>query len=203
MTEITKTEPEKSTPKEASVESSFLNGLINQSGKIDKLATALAKAQSEMEGAKSKSINPFFKSSYADLHTVMESSIPHLSKHGLSIVQGNRYGADNGFYVTTTLLHESGQWMRSEIRMPVGGKKDAHAVGSAMTYGRRYGLSAMVGIAQFDDDGNHGVVAPKKAFAASPKTVVKKDSRTLKDKPLVTSIEDSNQIIDNIDGGRV
>ena len=51
MTENTKTKPqneEESTPKEASVESSFLNGLINQSGKIDKLATALAKAQAEM-----------------------------------------------------------------------------------------------------------------------------------------------------------
>ena len=201
MTEITKTEPEKSTPKEASVESSFLNGLINQSGKIDKLAAALAKAQSCMEGAQSKSSNPFFKSSYADLHTVMESSLPHLNKHGLSVVQGNRYGADNGFYVTTTLLHESGQWMRSEIRMPIGGKKDAHAVGSAMTYGRRYGLSAMVGIAQFDDDGNHGAKDPrKKAVAASPK--VTKPTAT-KVAPIVTDINATNQVIDNIDGGTV
>ena len=154
-----------------------------------------------MEGAQSKSSNPFFKSSYADLHTVMESALPHLNKHGLSVVQGNRYGADNGFYVTTTLLHESGQWMRSEIRMPIGGKKDAHAVGSAMTYGRRYGLSAMVGIAQFDDDGNNGVKDPRrKAVAASPK--VTKPTAT-KVAPIVTDINATNQIIDNIDGGTV
>ena len=63
----------------------------------------------------------------------------------------------NGFYVTTTLLHESGQWIKTEIRMPIGGKKDAHAIGAACTYGRRYGLSALTGVAQYDDDGNAAV----------------------------------------------
>ena len=116
--------------------------------KIDKLATSLARAQSELKGAESKSKNPFFNSNYADLHTVIQSSLPALTKHGLSIIQGNRYcTATNGFYVTTTLLHESGQWIKSEIRMPMGAKKDAHAVG-------RYGFSAMTAVAQYDDDGN-------------------------------------------------
>ena len=128
-----------------------------KSPEIKELSKALSKAQKEIRGAKSDSKNPFFNSSYADLHTVMETALPVLTKHGLSIVQGNRYSSDNGFYVTTTLLHESGQWIRSEVRMPIGGKKDAHAVGSACTYGRRYGLSAMVGIAQYDDDGNKSV----------------------------------------------
>lgn len=128
-----------------------------KSSEINELSKALSKAQKEIRGAKSDSKNPFFNSSYADLHTVMETALPVLTKHGLSIVQGNRYSSDNGFYVTTTLLHESGQWIRSEVRMPIGGKKDAHAVGSACTYGRRYGLSAMVGIAQYDDDGNKSV----------------------------------------------
>tara|TARA_R100001530_G_scaffold89013_1_gene62007 strand:- start:1686 stop:2246 length:561 start_codon:yes stop_codon:yes gene_type:complete len=128
-----------------------------KSQNIDKLAYALSKAQSEMKGAVSKSKNPFFGSSYADLHTVIESSLPSLTKYGLSVIQGNRYevnGETRSFYVTTTLLHGSGQWVKSEIKMPIGGKKDAHAVGSACTYGRRYGLSAMTGIAQHDDDGN-------------------------------------------------
>ena len=52
------------------------------------------------------------------------------------------------------LLHESGQWIRSKIKMPIGGKKDAQAVGATITYARRFSLSAMVGIAQTDDDGN-------------------------------------------------
>ena len=122
---------------------------------IDKLATALARAQSEMKGAKSKSKNPFYNSNYADLYTVIEASLPALNKNGLSVIQGNRYcDQTHGFYITTMLLHSSGQWIKSEVRMPLGQKKDAHAIGAACTYGRRYGLSAIAGIAQHDDDGN-------------------------------------------------
>ena len=53
--------------------------------------------------------------------------------------------------VTTTLMHSSGQWLRSKVKLPLS-KKDAQGVGAAITYGRRYGLSAIVGIAQYDDD---------------------------------------------------
>ena len=122
---------------------------------IDKLATALARAQSEMKGAKSKSKNPFYNSNYADLYTVIEACMPALNKNGLSVIQGNRFcTVTNGFYVTTMLLHASGQWIKSEVRMALGAKRDAHAIGAACTYGRRYGLSAIAGIAQHDDDGN-------------------------------------------------
>ena len=54
---------------------------------------------------------------------------------------------------STTLMHSSGQWLRSKIKLPLS-KVDAQGVGAAVTYGRRYGLSAMVGIAQYDDDAN-------------------------------------------------
>ena len=67
------------------------------------------------------------------------------------------------------LLHESGQWVKSEIRMPIGGKKDAHAIGSACTYGRRYGLSALTGVAQYDDDGNATTAGPPKKNQSSYK----------------------------------
>ena len=117
---------------------------------IDKLAEALAKAQSELEGAKKESTNPFFKSSYADLHAVIKSAFPYLSKHGLSISQGNEV-IQGAICVTTTLMHTSGQWIRSKVKLPLE-KKNAQGVGSAITYGRRYGLSAIVGIAQYDDD---------------------------------------------------
>ena len=121
-----------------------------KSPEIDKLAEALAKAQSEMEGAKKESTNPFFKSSYADLHAVIKSSFPYLSKNGLSVSQGNEI-IPGGICVTTTLMHSSGQWLRSKVKLPLS-KKDAQGVGAAITYGRRYGLSAIVGIGQFDDD---------------------------------------------------
>ena len=125
---------------------------IWKSDKIDKLAAALSKAQSEMKGAEKKSINPFFNSGYADLHTVIESSFPSLTKHGLSVIQGNE-SSPGEFFVTTMLLHESGQWIRSKLKMPIE-KVTAQSIGSTITYGRRYGLSAITGISQYDDDGN-------------------------------------------------
>ena len=123
-----------------------------KSDKIDKLAASLAKAQSEMKAAEKKSVNPFFNSGYAHLHTVIESSFPHLTKYGLSVIQGNDSNPGE-FFVTTMLLHESGQWIKSKLKMPIE-KATAQSVGSVITYGRRYGLSAITGIAQYDDDGN-------------------------------------------------
>ena len=121
-----------------------------KSNQIDKLAEALSKAQSEMKGAKKESKG--YNWTYADLHTVILSSFPYLTKHGLSVVQGSNKESD-GFHITTTLMHKSGQWMRSWLKIPVE-KLTAQQIGAAVTYGRRYGLAAMVGIAQHDDDGH-------------------------------------------------
>ena len=128
-----------------------------KSCKIDKLAGSLAKAQGEMGSVKKGSVNPFYKSSYADINDCLEVALPALSKHGLAITQGNEFNNRDGYYITTTLIHESGQWLKSKVRIPLGGKKDAQAIGGACTYGRRYGLAAMVGLAQVDDDGNSNV----------------------------------------------
>ena len=147
---------------------------IWKSDNIEKLASALSKAQSEIKGAEKKSTNPFFNSGYADLHTVIESSFPHLTKYGLSVIQGND-GKPGEFYVTTMLLHESGQWIKSRLKMPIE-KATAQAIGSTITYGRRYGLSAMVGIAQYDDDGNSagsGGITKKHAASLNNKQGVK------------------------------
>jgi hypothetical protein len=132
-----------------------------QSDKIDKLATALSKAQGSLSAVKAEAINPFFNSKYADLNSILKVVRPVLSENGLALVQGNKYDiTSSGFYVTTKLIHSSGQWIYSEIRLPVG-KKDAHGVGAACTYGRRFSLSAMLGISvDVDDDGNTAVGAP-------------------------------------------
>ena len=143
------------------------NESVWKSEKIDKLAAALSKAQSEMKGAEKKSINPFFNSGYADLHTVIESSFPHLTKYGLSVIQGNESNPGE-FFVTTMLLHESGQWIKSKLKMPIE-KVTAQSIGSTITYGRRYGLSAITGIAQYDDDGN----------AVSSKGITKDHAKTV------------------------
>ena len=144
MSDITYT-----TTPEASVEITKTESW--KSDDITELATALSKAQSEIDGATKNSTNPFFKSSYADLHQVIKSSFPQLTKHGLSIIQGSDW-IDGKIHVTTMICHSSGQWIKSSVCMPLKDNYNAQDVGTAVTYGRRYGLSAMVGVAQYDDD---------------------------------------------------
>tara|TARA_R100000995_G_scaffold23600_2_gene10178 strand:+ start:5344 stop:5796 length:453 start_codon:yes stop_codon:yes gene_type:complete len=125
----------------------------DQSRTVGKIAKALSLAQREIKGAQVNAKNPFFKSSYADLHTVIDSCKDILSKQELAFVQSNRF-RDGVFLIVTKLIHSSGEWFSSEIAMPIPKSATPQQIGSLQTYGRRYGLSAMVGIAQFDDDGS-------------------------------------------------
>jgi len=127
---------------------------MKKSESICDLAKALAKVQASLVPAKRDSTNPYFNSTYADLSSVWESCRETLAKNGLCVIQGNSVGAEKTLIVETILIHESGQWVQSELCLPLS-KADPQGVGSAMTYGRRYGLSAIVGIvADADDDGN-------------------------------------------------
>jgi len=143
---------------------------MNHSEQINELASALSKAQGQIEGAKKDKANPFFKSVYADLASVWDACRKPLSDNGLSVTQCPEE-ADNGIAIETMLLHSSGQWIKSRYTMPVS-KLDAQAVGSAITYARRYALSAVVGIAPEDDDGN----AAAAAKTAKPKPEQKEKS---------------------------
>jgi hypothetical protein len=125
---------------------------VTHSEQIKDIATALAKAQAEIEGAKKDSTNPHFKSSYADLASVWDACRKALTGNGLSVVQGPV--SDEGRVgVTTMLMHSSGQWLESTFFMRPT-KDDPQGAGSALTYARRYALAAMVGVAPEDDDGN-------------------------------------------------
>ena len=120
------------------------------SEQLQELATALAKAQGEMTLASEDKVNPHFKSSYASLGSVWDACRLPLSRHGLSIIQNPQVEGGELFLVTM-LLHSSGQWMKS--KMPVTNAKNTpQALGSCITYMRRYALSSMVGIAPGDDD---------------------------------------------------
>lgn len=125
---------------------------MNKSEQINELAVALSKAQGAIKGAIKDTANPFFKSKYADLSSVWEACRSQLAANGLAVVQTPCQG-EAGITVETMLMHSSGQWVSNQFTMPVA-KADAQAVGSAITYARRYALAAMVGIAPEDDDGN-------------------------------------------------
>lgn len=126
---------------------------MNSSESIKALAAALAKAQACMENASKDTANPFFKSKYANLESVVGVIRPAIEKHGLSFVQVC-HNWDNGAKVETIILHESGEWLSCGVMAAPATKADAQGFGSALTYARRYSLSAAFGVATEDDDGN-------------------------------------------------
>jgi len=144
---------------------------MNKSDSIAEIAGALAKAQSEIANAHKKSVNPHFRSSYADLAEVLNTVRPVFASHDMSVIQAPEYG-DGIVTVETMITHSSGEWIASSVSAPVS-KQDAQGVGSAITYCRRYGLAAMAGIAQEDDDGNGAVQGPGKAKAKATDAQVK------------------------------
>lgn len=132
---------------------------MKQSETIIKLAQALAKAQAEMGGAVKESNNPFFKSSYADLTSVIKAIKEPFANNGLAYVQFPING-EHSMGVVTRIMHESGEWLESEYLLPLT-KNDPQAAGSAITYARRYSLQSMAGIPAVDDDGEMAMVRSK------------------------------------------
>ena len=159
---------------------------MNTSPDLDKLAVALSRAQGAIEGALKSSANPFFKSKYADLSSVWDACREPLAKNGLSVIQfpkmaftgtpeiyewTSRQGearvgvrAICVVSVTTRLLHESGQFLEDENSALLA-SGDPQAVGSAITYLRRYSLQSVVGVAPEDDDGHAASQSNGKAMA--------------------------------------
>lgn len=127
-----------------------------------KLNEALAKAQAQMRSAAKDSINPHFKSRYADLSAVWEAWREVGPALGLAIIQTPVDGPEGKLTLETVLLHSSGEERRSRLTFPVG-QQTPQGYGSALTYARRYALSAMVGIvADEDDDGNEASKPPQR-----------------------------------------
>jgi hypothetical protein len=128
------------------------------------IATALAKAQTNMGKALKQANNPHFRSKYADLGNVMDACLPALNEAGIAVIQPT--GEDeHGRYVETRFIHgESGEWLSCRVPLIVA-KNDMQGYGSAVTYARRYGLMAMAGIAPEDDDGNAAAKAAPKQEA--------------------------------------
>lgn len=123
---------------------------------INEVAAAAAKAQAELKPAAKDAINPAFRSKYADEAAIREASRVY-AKHGIAIFQ-EPVTAERGIAVTTLFAHASGQWIEFGPLTVPAAKADAHGVGSATTYAKRYALSAAAGIAaDEDDDGNAAV----------------------------------------------
>lgn len=150
---------------------------MNTSPDIKDLAAALAIAQGQIETAKKDSTNPHFKSKYADLTSVWEACRVALCSNGIAVVQSpeSREGLQ-GVVLVTRLIHSSGQWLEGELHIPVN-KQDAQAVGTAISYGRRYSLAAMVGVVAEDDDGTAASKNPPEQKPLEQKPLEQKPSK--------------------------
>lgn len=134
---------------------------MRSSDTLTKISPALVVAVNAMEGVAKTTENDGFKkngkaSKYATLADCIEASRDALSANGLCVIQGP--GATNTeaktLCITTRIVHVSGEWIETDFDMPLT-KWSPHEAGSATTYGRRFALMAMLGLAPVeDDDGN-------------------------------------------------
>lgn len=134
---------------------------MRSSDTLTKISPALVAAVNSMAGVAKTTENDGFKkngkaSKYATLADCIEASRAALSANGLCVIQGP--GATNTeaktLCITTRIIHSSGEWIETDFDMPLT-KWSPHEAGSATTYGRRFALMAMLGLAPVeDDDGN-------------------------------------------------
>jgi hypothetical protein len=148
-----------------------------RSDTINKISVALVAAQKNMSNAAKGSNNPFFKSKYADLNAIREAVLPVLNENGISVLQLTGTNFNGKPVVTTTLLHESGEYISAETEIVVSKQNDPQAQGSAISYARRYGLQAMVCIGAEDDDGEKAM-SRTSAPAATKSTFTKPAAAT-------------------------
>lgn len=138
-----------------------------QSEQIGELAKALAEAQGKFTFALKASTADMGakggRRKYADLQSVIDAVKPELTAHGLAVVQASMPNP-NGISLRTTLMHSSGQWIAGQIDLPIDRMGGIQGMGSALTYARRYALSAMVGIAADEDDDGEASMAAAKSY---------------------------------------
>ena len=161
--------------------------MTSHSPELDQLATALALAQGSMQGAVKDRTNPAFKSSYADLASTWDACRVALSTNGLAVSQHPGRLEDGSVTVTTMLLHRSGQHITS-VCSALPRDASPASVGSVVTYLRRYGLAAAVGVSPEDDDGQAG---SQPAASYAPAQRVPAPVQRVADAPALSSVDPS------------
>jgi hypothetical protein len=138
---------------------------LKRSEAINELAAALAKAQSAMRtvGNSSKvkieSAKGKYEYRYATLSDFFDVARKPLGDNGLAVLQPS-HALGNEVVVQSLLLHSSGQWIETELRM-LARDMSPQSIGSAMTYGRRYAFAALIGMASSDEDDDGAAAQPE------------------------------------------
>lgn len=150
---------------------------------MQKIATALVKAQKSFGPALKSSTNPHFKSRYADLSACVEAVIDALNDNGIALIQKS-YDCDDGIMIETVFVHESGEMLATGVlRFPLM-KNDPQGAMACLTYARRGSLMAACGIAPEDDDGN----------SASRRTEIKSNVNESQVADLIAAMDETNTL---------
>lgn len=120
---------------------------------MKQIAEAFVKAKIKFAPALKTSVNPHFRSKYADLAACIEAVNDALLNNGIAMYQETSM-CDNGVIVETVFLHTSGESFKGGMLHVPASKQDPQGYGSALSYARRYSIMAACGIASGDDDGN-------------------------------------------------
>src|SRR4051812_38652500 len=110
---------------------------MRSSDTIKEFAPAFLAAQVQMQGARKDATNPHFNSAYSDFASVIDAVKGALNENGIAYLQLPRT-VEAGVEIETVLLHKSGEFYSETLLIPLA-KRDAQAVGSAISYGKRYG----------------------------------------------------------------
>lgn len=140
---------------------------MQTSQSIENISKSIIALNAELSNPKNTADNPFFKSKYAPLNEILNEVRPLLSRHGLAVIQ-NTMSIDDRIGIQTVIIHTSGEQIASDILLLKGDKDTAQGQGSAITYGRRYQLSAMLSIASEDDDDGNTASGEKPKSAVTP-----------------------------------
>jgi hypothetical protein len=135
---------------------------MQRSETITNIAPALTKAQAAVKPAAKDSLNPHFRSRYADLGAVWDACRDALAENELSVLQLPTTAEPGYCGLETILLHVSGEFISSTAQIPLG-KNEPQGYGSALTYLRRYSLAALLGIVADDDDDANAAQPPRGA----------------------------------------
>ena len=165
---------------------------MTMSETIGAIAPALVKAQAEIRPIVKDSTNPAFRSKYTSLDAIMEVVRPVLAKNGLIVVQSVLDTIDGehstSITVESRVIHSSGEWIAGVVQVPVM-QQTSHGFGSALSYGRRYSLSALLSLASDEDDDGNGAIGqqqharPQIKPGPPPQTTLKKLAPTPKPIP--------------------
>jgi hypothetical protein len=145
---------------------------MEKSESIINLTKALAKFHSTVGKISKDAKNPFFKSNYASLSHILQEIQDPLEVSGLVISQ-----FPNGDGLTTILIHcESGEYLQATYTMPVAKQNDPQALGSAISYARRYAVSSILSL-KIDDDDAEKATDRKKSNEPNSTTSTPQDDR--------------------------